>query len=301
MLNIFKEINALPGVRGVLANIQDIGIVSAGLDDDLSSLALNQFEIFLAKQGKLSGQDIEIRFDEAVILTRRIDDNNTLAILGSPDINLGLLNVTLDMLQEGLKTAAVRMSHPTQQEENSIDTEDTPPAVESVDFKLSGPLQNRVMAIQQALLETIGPLARTILSDSVKSWAQVGPASTRRLTELIDLLCMEIGDVGLENKFRQAADSAATGSDDANPVPHNHPPKPDKPKKILVNKQMAQKFAEIMTRYTSIMGPVGSLIMKDYLQEWAASGEATEARIPELMKMLGKEIADQGDREEFLR
>jgi|GEM_PF-4877276 len=302
MHNIFQNINALPGVKGVLASIGEAGMVSPGLENELSPLALNQFKIFLDEQKKLysssDGRDLEIRFNEAVILVRDINDDGTLAVICAPDINLALLNVTIDMLQRELKTAATQYSPSASKDLPPSDIHNNQPPANPTDLALSGPLQNIVMDIQQALLETIGPFARTIMSDSVKSWAKVGATSTDRLQELIDLLCMEIGDSNLESKFRQAASIIITGQNNS-PATVNKSSAPQKKPKILVNKKMAQKLADIMTDYTNIMGPVGSLIMKDCLQKWAAAGEASPTRIPALLKMLGKEIADQKSREEF--
>ncbi len=303
MQNIFQDINALPGVKGVLASIGEVSMVSTGLENELSPSALNQFEIFLDEQKKLysssDSRDLEIRFNEAVILVRDINDDGTLAVICAPDINLGLLNVTIDMLQKELKTAAMQYSPSPSKDLPHSDIHNNQSPAKPTYLALSGPLRNIVMGIQQTLLETIGPFARTIMSDSVKSWAKAGATSTDRLVELIDLLCMEIGDDSLESKFRQAAAIIITSQKNSPPAV-NKSSGPQKKPKILVNKKMAQKLASIMTDYTNIMGPVGSLIMKDYLQKWAAAGEASPARIPELLKMLGKEIAGQKSREEFM-
>ncbi len=298
MLNIFKEINNIPGVMGVLANCGDKGLISMGLEDSLSESTREQFKKFLDRKQTLAAcreeQDMEIRFTEAVILTRKINQNNTLAIIGKPDLNLGLLNVTLDMLQEELKAATIKAESPQQdipRPAESTSSQDT-------DVALSEPLRNSVIAIQQALFEVIGPLSRTIFSDSLKSWAQVEPASSTRLQELIDLLCMEIGDLDLENKFRQMA---ATGIKEREDNPDQPKDKSTKPApKILVSREMAQKLTGLLTKYTTIMGSVGSLIMKSYLKEWSLKGEATEERIPELMKMLANEISDPKIRQDFL-
>ena len=305
MLKLFEEINALPGIKGILANIQDVGIVSTGLEDELSPELLAQFKIFLDRQAARSSayqdQELEIRFNEAVILVHGIDQHTALAVIGEPDLNLGLLNVTLEMLQGELQAAAAQMRQsPLQDGTSKLTTADNSPRLttEVEEFGLSQALQSKLTAIKQAMIATIGPIAETITRDSVKSWIKAGPATVERFNELIDLLCMEIGDNALESEFRQAVKPIISGEA---ATAQKKPRTGTGPEKIQVSKQMAEKLTELLRLYSTAMGPVGGVIMKDYLRQWAADGEPSAARIPELISMLAKEIPDPAAREKFLR
>ena len=55
---------------------------------------------------------------------------------------------------------------------------------------------------------------------------------------------------------------------------------------------LAGTMARLQEALTRVMGPVGQLILHDAVEKWAAAGEVSEAKIPELLNLLGAEIND---------
>ncbi|MCA1766560.1 MAG: hypothetical protein LC633_10020 [Desulfobulbaceae bacterium] len=69
--------------------------------------------------------------------------------------------------------------------------------------------------------------------------------------------------------------------------------------KILHVGPLASVFQDFQNAFAMAIGPIGEMIMKDTVKEWAKRGECSEARLNELVEMLCREIDDQSLEAEF--
>lgn len=69
--------------------------------------------------------------------------------------------------------------------------------------------------------------------------------------------------------------------------------------KILHAGPLAPVFQDFQNAFAMAIGPIGEMIMKDTVEEWAKKGECSGARLPELVDMLCKEIDDKSLENEF--
>lgn len=120
----------------------------------------------------------------------------------------------------------------------------------------------------------------------------------------------------LANELKQAAAEIKKGGQ-SKPAAATPPPPPPTPKqeaaptpppaaeaKVDVNKilhagPLAKVFQDFQEALAMAIGPVGEMVMKDTVEEWAKKGDCSEARLKELVDMLCLEIDDQSLEEEF--
>lgn len=69
--------------------------------------------------------------------------------------------------------------------------------------------------------------------------------------------------------------------------------------KILHAGPLASVFQDFQNAFAMAIGPIGEMVMKDTVKEWAKKGECSGARLPELVEMLCKEIDDESLEAEF--
>jgi len=69
--------------------------------------------------------------------------------------------------------------------------------------------------------------------------------------------------------------------------------------KILHAGPLASVFQDFQNAFAMAIGPVGEMVMKDTVKEWATKGECSKARLPELVEMLCREIDDETLETEF--
>ena len=115
----------------------------------------------------------------------------------------------------------------------------------------------------------------------------MGSADANRTDELVELICMEIGDREIEAAFRRAV--------------HRHRPAttPAGPRQILVSPALARELSAIMEAFCQAIGPVGAVVMKSKLRQWADMGSPSPQRLGDLVAMLAAEIDDEKARERF--
>jgi hypothetical protein len=81
------------------------------------------------------------------------------------------------------------------------------PAAQKIDVNKilhAGPLAKIFQDFQNAFAMAIGPIGEMVMKDTVEEWAKNGDCSGKRLAELVEMLCREIDDAGLEAEFKDA-------------------------------------------------------------------------------------------------
>ncbi|HFQ80123.1 MAG TPA: DUF4388 domain-containing protein [Desulfobacterales bacterium] len=187
---ILSRISRLPAVQTALIVLPDkiIKHKSGPLNTE-SWHRIGSFVLQMLQTTEDGILDMEIRLRGSLLLIRPLSTEAALIVATKPSLNLVLINANLKFLNAELQ-AALRG------EAQARKTTRQPGSV---------PLVHRLKHLEDAMTEIIGPLAHEIFQAGVADWQLAGPAATSRLQELIDLLCMEIGDPQLEEHFRRAA------------------------------------------------------------------------------------------------
>ncbi len=68
---------------------------------------------------------------------------------------------------------------------------------------------------------------------------------------------------------------------------------------LLSTGPLAHTLTEFQTGVAYAIGPVGEMVMRDALVEWGKNGECSAKRLPELVNILCREIADPELEQEF--
>lgn len=120
----------------------------------------------------------------------------------------------------------------------------------------------------------------------------------KKLNMTTGMLANELKDAaaGLRKVKAPAAD---TGTPEPKPAPASPGKQEIDINKILHVGPLASVFQDFQNAFAMAIGPIGEMIMKDTVKEWAKKGECSEGRLNELVEMLCKEIDDQSLETEF--
>jgi len=228
MQDLFNEIKGVPAVMGSYLHITGVGDINSDLPKIFLAKLKEIGEIFdrvikVNLATNMQTNTIEFRYDEATIFLKPIDQDSCLITFAEGDINRNLLNMTTGMLNDELKQTvaqarkdAATRSHSPQHRPVAPDTRPgpaQPPVAQkpaSIDVNKiihAGPMARIFQGFQDALAMAIGPIAETVMKESVEIWARAGNCSQERLPELVELLIREIDDVSLEAEFKLAIQS----------------------------------------------------------------------------------------------
>lgn len=109
----------------------------------------------------------------------------------------------------------------------------------------------------------------------------------------------------LAQELKEAVARIRTAKPVAPEAPAKSAPEPAKPSqevdinKILHAGPLARVFQDFQNAFAMAIGPIGDMVMKDTVEEWAKKGECSGQRLAELVNMLCKEIDDKSLEEEF--
>jgi hypothetical protein len=187
---ILSRINRLPAVQTALILLPDKIIKhDSGPLGAENWYRIGSFVRQMTQETKGSLLNMEIRLKSSLLIIRPLSPEATLIVATKPSLNLVLVNANLKLLNAELQ-AALRG------EAQARKTSHRPS---------SSPLVHSLKQLEGTMTEIIGPLAHEIFQPGIADWQLAGPPAAGRLQELIDLLCMEIGDPQLEEDFRRAA------------------------------------------------------------------------------------------------
>ncbi len=113
----------------------------------------------------------------------------------------------------------------------------------------------------------------------------------------------------LSNELKVAAAKIRKGETGGKPptaeaTPAPVPETPPAGQKVDVNKilhagPLAKVFQDFQNAFAMAIGPIGEMVMKDTVEEWAKNGDCSGERLAELVEMLCKEIDDESLEAEF--
>lgn len=215
MEDILKEIKSIPAVIGSCIHVNG----NTAANSDLPNIFRNKIYdvgeaidriIKVNAAHKMHASNIEIKYEEAVVIIRPIANDASLITFCETGINKKTLNMTTGMLANELAEAAnnIRAGEKPKQSDSQATTEQPAPAAgQKVDINKilhAGPLAKVFQDFQNAFAMAIGPIGDMVMKDTVKEWAKNGDCSGERLPELVNMLCLEIDDKSLESEFKAA-------------------------------------------------------------------------------------------------
>lgn len=178
------------------------------------------------------------------------------------------------------------------------EAEDSPQTEQAIQMP---DLSETVAEIGSFLRDALGPVSDMILRDTFDDWQKSGHGEIGRLNELIDALCMEIGDSRVEIAFRGAIKPTLLR---AGITPPNSVLQSPADSQSTVNFTAEQELSEILPKikkiFTGTIGPIGDMLMKETVEKWGQQGPLSISRLDELVDLLCTEIDDQ-DLEHFFR
>jgi hypothetical protein len=219
MDDLLREIKNVPAVIGSYIHVAGVTSIYSDLPKIFQSKVYDVGEtvdriIKVNEATKMHANNIEFKYDEALIVVRPIASDASLITFCETDINKKSLYMTTGMLSGELKAAAARIRAgsaprvaPAAPEPIPAPPPKTPAAAQNIDVNKilhAGPLAKVFQDFQNAFAMAIGPIGEMIMKDTVKEWAKNGDCSGERLTELVDMLCREIDDRALESEFKDA-------------------------------------------------------------------------------------------------
>jgi hypothetical protein len=203
MQKILKELVTTPGVLGSAVYSNKRGILATNLPEifktdiqkRVGSILHRIFK--LNETVKLDVSSFEIQYNEALLLIRKLCDGSSLIILCEPDAKVHLVNMSVSMLATDLLDLIEDCEHAPAPPEQ-VATPQPPADLESV---LNGPLADKFSVMKRTLAKHIGPVANKALKTSVQKWLEQGEPSVTRLSQLAEIMQLEIDDPASQPEF----------------------------------------------------------------------------------------------------
>lgn len=189
MQNLLEEIKSSPGVLGSCVYTNHKGILASNLpaifkSDTQKHIGQILNRVFkLNDSVKLDVHSLEIQYDEALLLVKRLCQSSSLVIICEPDANIHLINMSTSVLAEDLQNLI------TDCEKTPFKKESPRQSPQDV---IDGALAGELVIMKRALAKIIGPVAGKMLEKHLGTWLQQGPADCNRLKDLAQLLATEI-------------------------------------------------------------------------------------------------------------
>ena len=216
MEDILQEIKNIPAVIGSYIHVTGVTTVNSDLPKIFQNKVYDVGNavdriIKVNDATKMHANNIEFKYEEAVIIIRPIDADASLITFCETAINKKSLNMTTGMLSSELKDAAKKIR--SNQTGAPPETASATAVEESIDegqevdvnkILHAGPLAKVFQDFQNAFAMAIGPIGEMVMKDTVEEWANKGDCSGERLAELVEMLCKEIDDESLEAEFKDA-------------------------------------------------------------------------------------------------
>lgn len=205
MQKILDEIKATPGVLGSSIYTSKQGILASNLPEIFKAETQKRIgnilhRIFkLNETVKLDVNSFEIQYDEVLLLVKKLCDTSSLIIICEPDAKVHLINMSVSMLAADLLDF-IDDCEQAQEVPKKVAAPHQPADLESV---LNGPLSEKLALMKRALAKCIGPIAGKALKSAVKQWLEQGEPSQTRLSDLAEIMQLEIDDQSSQITFRE--------------------------------------------------------------------------------------------------
>ncbi|MCW8860360.1 MAG: hypothetical protein OQK97_11755 [Deltaproteobacteria bacterium] len=198
MQKLLEEIKTSPGIIGSCVYANQKGVIASNLpaifkNETQERVGNILHRIFkLNETIKLDVNALEIQYDEALILVKKLCKSSSLVIICEPDASTHLINMAVSVLAEDLQNLI------TDCEKTPLPSKTYPQSPQEV---MNGTLSEELKTVKRCLAQHIGPVAGKILEKHLRVWLQNGAAVQSRLRELAQLLVTEIDDEPGQNEF----------------------------------------------------------------------------------------------------
>ena len=199
MINLIDELKAIPGVVGASIVDANEGIKATNLPtifkpERLVQVGNHLLELYAA--GQLSFKDltdITLNFEESVVVARVLDKGIVIFVICEPTFNNNLLNMSLNLLQDEFKGRSYTESAPVE-----VKTVVAAPQSETDPL-----LEELFKKMEKHLGKILGPMAEFIFAEILEKWKTEGVIDFSRITELTNLINLEIVDLDKINHYRE--------------------------------------------------------------------------------------------------
>ncbi|MCF8057576.1 MAG: hypothetical protein K9K37_13190 [Desulfocapsa sp.] len=204
MDSLLQEINMLPSVLGCFVFNDEHQIAGSKMppifkENNITAIGnLLSRIIQMGTMAEFVFTDIEIKYNESLIVITPLSKGALLVIICEPSANKSLINMTTGMLSRDIEAAIAKGITGAPVGGSTAAPEPAAPVQEAlIDEALAPVLEN----VKDALAQAIGPIAGPVMKDTIEIWAQQGTPSADTLPALAKLLCDEINDKELEKEF----------------------------------------------------------------------------------------------------
>ena len=195
MKEILDDLKDLSGVIGASLYHSQNGLLATNLPAIFTEDKLTEIGKLLTKllsAGRMSFPDltdVSLQYDESTILARELDDTSIIFLFCDPDINQNLITMSLNLLQQELKSQNISTPPPSPPQEAPSTAENVTPVLQQ---------------IQEQLPNILGPMADIIFDEVVESWRDQGKSTLADVKVLIQLLEEEIDNPDQVSRFRES-------------------------------------------------------------------------------------------------
>ena len=205
MQKILDELKATPGVLGSSVYTSKRGILATNLPEIFKADTQKRIgnilhRVFkLNETVKLDVNSFEIQYEEALILVKKLCNTSSLILICEPEAKVHLINMSVSMLAADL----LELISDCEQAPAPAPTEKAPPPQPPADPEtiINGSLSGEFALMKRALAKRIGPVAGKALKSAVEKWLKQGEPSQTRLSELAEMMSLEIDNKGAQKEF----------------------------------------------------------------------------------------------------
>ena len=215
MDSLLQEINMLPGVLGCFVYDGKQQIAGSKMPPIFKENTIRSIGNLLARtvqmgsMAQLSFTDIEIKYNESLLLANPMASGALLIIICEPSTNQSLVKMTTGMLIKDIETSMSLGSTPVPRKPQQTATSNSPTPQQPSQKAPPAPKEAEISAelapileqVKEALALAIGPIAAPVMKDSIELWATQNEPSIANIPTLAKILCEEINDVDLEKFF----------------------------------------------------------------------------------------------------
>jgi len=221
MQHALTDLRLISGVMGSFIMAPKRGIVACDVPGVLKQDKLNQAGRLVSrivgagKTGFANMRDMVLNYSEMFIFIRLLKDGAILVIMGDPTMNINLLAMSLNLAQEDFDTLlAAAPSTPVAATPTAGSAAPSAAAQSPQQSAAAGgPLSLEQLnahhelapafeELRHNLAKVMGPMASIIFDDALLRWAASHPVNTSGLLNLVEVVCIEIGDLSLADQYR---------------------------------------------------------------------------------------------------
>ena len=214
MDSLLQEINMLPSVLGCFVYSSEQQTANSKVPPIFKENNIKTIGSLLARIVQMGGvaglnfTDIEIKYDESLIVITPLTKGALLVIICEPSANKSLISMTAGMLSKDIDAtltagnagAPVKKMTPVPSKQQPAAPQPSD-ATTGKEAEIDATLAPVLEQVKDALALAIGPIASPVMRDTIEIWAKQAPPSRATLPSLAKLLCEEIDDDDLEKEF----------------------------------------------------------------------------------------------------